>query len=233
MKTVSILITNYNSEEAIHLCIESIRKYTRYSHKIIIYDDNSTNKIDLEYLRKTHYKDWIQLLEGKTRINHGRALNELLDYCNADLAVILDNDIQILEKGWLEKMVELMEDERIIMAAGIEDIIKEGTYRYWFQSWFMALNIKAYRDGFESDWGLGRDEGGLVMPMGARLYRKIMNENPKGYKVVPIPEPVKRRFYHHVHISMLSGHPGKNEQRVRANRLDTIKKELEKLRARN
>ena len=233
MKTTSILITNYNSEEAIQLCLESIQGYTEYPRDIIVYDDCSTNNIDLAYLRAQRNRHWIELIEGKERINHGRAINKLLDYCNTDLAVILDNDIQILKEGWLGEMVELMEDDRIIMAAGIEDIKKEGTYRYWFQSWFMALNMNAYGSGFESDWSLGRDENGLVMPTGARIHRKIMNENPRGYKIVPIPESVKSKFYHHIHISMLSGHHGENEQKVREGRLGKIRHELNRLRVSN
>jgi len=56
MKTCSILISNYNSFETIQLCIESIRKYTDYPHKIVVYDDCSTNEMDVAYLNEAKKK---------------------------------------------------------------------------------------------------------------------------------------------------------------------------------
>ena len=91
MKSVSILISNLNSFEAIQLCVESVRKHTKYpDYKIIVYDDTSWNKVDLAYLRIARNQGWLKLIEGETRVGHGGSVNALLEACNTDLAMILD-----------------------------------------------------------------------------------------------------------------------------------------------
>lgn len=237
MKTVSILISNYNSFEAIKLCLESVRKYTKYPHSIMVYDDASTNKVDLEYLTKAHYDNWIKLLTGKTRLNHGGVLNELLDVCNTDLAMILDNDVQILETGWLEDMVKLMEDD-VLIATGIEGNYKSGrpSLPDWFQSWFMMLNMDAYRDGMEVDWKAcwtthkGEE---VVSPTGGKLWLKMRNDNPKGYRHILIPWQIQIKYHHFAHVSCIATSSPMDEAwliKAREEKLGEIRQELIKLR---
>ena len=94
MKSASVLISNHNNFEMIELCIESVRKFTDYPHKIIVYDDASAyvqdgkklpNEHDLNYLRACRDKGWITLIEGEKQIHHGGALNVLLtEACDTD-----------------------------------------------------------------------------------------------------------------------------------------------------
>lgn len=63
MKTVSILISNCNSFDAIQLCIESIRARTDYpNYQIIVHDDESPNGVDIKYLEEAEAKGWIRLI---------------------------------------------------------------------------------------------------------------------------------------------------------------------------
>jgi len=172
MKTCSILISNYNSFETIQLCIESIRKYTDYPHKIVVYDDCSTNEMDVAYLNEARKNEWIQPIFGSKRLNHGGAINTLLNYCDTDLAMILDNDIQILKAGWLEEMVNLVGSKELCFC-GIEHNYPSGrpSLPDWMQTWFIMINMRAYRDGMEVDWRRGY-KNGIMLPVGGRLWLK-------------------------------------------------------------
>lgn len=68
---------------------------------------------------------------------------------------------------------------------------------------------------------------------GAKLYIKAKYENPKGYKILPIPRPTFIKYHHYSHISMISIHDERHEpavKKAREERFAIIKKELKALR---
>ena len=161
MKSCSILITNYNSFEAIQLCIESVRKYTKRPHRVIVFNDICLNGIDDVYLRDCRDKGWIELHENGTdpanQLTHGGALNKLInEICDTDYAAILDCDTQIKADGWLDDLIECAEADPKIL--GVADMRHEriSVYGYYvpgfYQMWFSLLNMAAYRDGMQVDW---------------------------------------------------------------------------------
>ena len=235
MKTCSILISNYNSFETIQLCIESIRKYTDYPHKIVVYDDCSTNEMDVAYLNEAKKNEWIQPIFGNKRLNHGGAINTLLNHCDTDLAMILDNDIQILKAGWLEEVVNLVGSKELCFC-GIEHNYPSGrpSLPDWMQTWFIMINMRAYRDGMEVDWRRGY-KNGIMLPVGGRLWLKAGDDNPKGYRFVSsIPESITSKFHHFCHISSIATESPDDEERLitaRKKKLAEVKTALQKLRS--
>ena len=235
MKTVTILVSNYNSFEALQLCIESIQRYTKYLHEILVYDDCSTNDIDQSYLCHVRDKGWIKLILGEKRLNHGGALNVLLENCETDVAMILDNDIQILAPGWLGETIGLINDDVLLMC-GIEKDYKSGipSYPDWFQTWFLALNMKAYKDKMEVDWRRVSDNG-MSIPVGAKLHMKLKTKNPKGYKFKSaIPPNIQRKYRHFAHVSCIAtADPSDSEKfrKARELKMIPIRKELARIRS--
>lgn len=234
MRSCSILISNYNSFETIELCIESVREHTQYPHEIIVYDDCSTNKVDRIYLAKLKRKKQIKTILGKERLNHGGAINALLARCKTDLAMILDNDVQILEGGWLEETVNLVGSKDLCIC-GIEHNYPSGqpSLPDWMQTWFILLNMKAYRDGMEVDWRRSyKDE--IMLPVGAKLWLKARDDNPKGYKFIyPVPKTITNKFRHFGHVSCIATESPDDEGwliKARREKLTAIKSELRKLR---
>ena len=164
MKTVSILIPNYNSFEAIQLCIESIRKNTHYPHKIIVYNDRCLNGIDSEYLKACLEKGWIdELYSGNVQQTHGGSLNILInDKCKTDYAAIIDCDIWIKQDGWLEDLIN--EAEKDPMTLAVVDY-KDGGYAFdggyrtaIYLFWFGLINMQNYNDGMKTDWMLSVED---------------------------------------------------------------------------
>lgn len=246
MKSCSILISNYNSFEAIQLCLESVRKHTHYPHKIIVCNDLCVNGVDDGYLRECRDRGWIELYEAEKQLTHGGCLNVLVnELCDTDYAAILDCDVQIRGDGWLKELVA--EAEKDPMTLAVVDYKHEGVnpfgYRTGFYTfWFGLLNMRAYRDGMQVDWMLERadrrrepyrtlfsfldgipkaptfDENLVLNDPGSKLWLKVMFDNPKGYKVVYVPPEIRAKYRHFGHISMISiPHPSHSEQ-VRINR---------------
>lgn len=158
MPIVDILIPNFNGREALELCIESIAAHTSEAHRVIVYDDASPNAKDREYLAWARGRGWVEhIIVGREHTGHGGALNALLDACTAPYAAIVDNDIQILRKGWLSGLLALASDPHILIAC-----TEKPTYGYcsrgyrpgMFLLWFGLLNMKAYRDGMMVDWSI-------------------------------------------------------------------------------
>jgi len=256
-KTVSILITNRNSFDAIQLCIESIRKHTTYPYKIIVCDENSTNMVDRAYLRDCHAKGWIELIEenrleddwegyDKTRACHpgpywhGKALNILVNgTCATDLAVVMDCDVYIKEGGWLEEAMTLMADEMVIATVDVHPLRLQNSGGYVFPFCDFSLgfiNMNAYRDNMWVDWIPTIEDrrkepytsffasvyppektdawkAGKVNQQlfnrdiihtdpGCKFFMKATWDNPKGYRMIPIPPSIKKKYYHFYHISI-------------------------------
>lgn len=281
MKNVTILIPNYNSFEAIQLCIESIRKHTHYPHKIIVYNDRCLNGVDSEYLKACLGKGWIhELYAGDVQQTHGGSLNILInEKCKADYAAIIDCDIWIKQDGWLEDLINEAEKDPMILA--VVDF-KDGGYAFdggyrtaIYLFWFGLINMRNYNDGMKTDWMLSVEDrkkepylsefaslyppekndyfmmlfnkghlpikavedwpkDRVVNDPGSQLYVKVKYDNPKGYKVVPLPPQVRHKFFHFEHLSMISIPSPQHEPAVgkaREERYTKVKEELKKLRA--
>lgn len=143
MKSVEILISNYNVGPVIELNIESIRARTDYPNYSIIVHDDSTEGIDYRgpdalhtdraYLEQVEAKGWIRLIRSTTRERwekdkanfgpgthpaayyHGCAVNVLInETCRADYAMLLDCDVFITDPTWLSRMIAFMDDKTLV-----------------------------------------------------------------------------------------------------------------------
>ena len=257
--TVSVLIPNRNSFEAVQLCIESVRHYTRHPHKIVVLDDTSQNDVDLAYLRDCQRKGWLELIENTgPALTHGGALNVLLnEVCDTRYAFVLDCDVQILGPLWLAEMMALIEGHADIL--GMCDfrhkmINQECYIAGFYKMWFGLLNMHAYRDGMQVDWRYAQTTleaepfksmfmclDGVVKPKGfnynlvkmdpgSKLWVKVRYDNPRGYRVLHVPRAIAARYRHFGHISMISIPDPSHSDQVRINRETRFTKIREELR---
>jgi len=228
MKSVSILITNHNAGDTIALCVESIRKFTRYPYSIIIYDDATDPKQydDLAYLREVREKGWIRLIEGNPRIMHGKAVARLLDEAKTDLAMIMDCDIQIKGSGWLEDMVKAQAATNACLIGDMESFADGDDLQCAFSSWFFMLDMAQYPH-VKAEWCYTPREDGGIRPTGWQIWKKIHDQ---GRVIMPLPTTTKAQFYHHTHISVLSLPKEGPNYEVWKSRYAGIQTELSRLR---
>jgi len=235
MKSVSILIPNRDTYEMLQLCIESVRKYTRYPHRIIVCDDNSQGGVDLEYLREGRDKGWLELYENDKQLYHGGMLNRLVnEICDTELAFLMDSDVQILKPGWLQDFITLISEGDDIIAVW-NTLLKYFTPHCYrvpvYHVWFGLLNMTAYRDGMQVDWASKQtdrrdepfktifapyyppreagiswdswDENFVAIDPGGNPWVKFNYDNPRGYRVIPMPSSLGKKYHHYDHISCL------------------------------
>lgn len=119
---VSILIPVYNQFAYTYHCLEHIKKYGGdIAYEIIIGDDCSSDRT----------KELEKVVKGIGVIHHERNYQFLIN-CNrmskkarGKYLVFLNNDTQV-QKGWLEALVSLMEEDKAVGLAGSKFIYPTG-----------------------------------------------------------------------------------------------------------
>lgn len=122
---IDVIITTYNNEEYLKLCIDSIIKNTDIDYKIIISDAGSDESmwIFLNTLKEENY--FSLKLKGLKIIGKKNERKNYSETCNAGIRcstskyfVILNSDV-IVSKRWLFNMLDKMKNEKILAACGV------------------------------------------------------------------------------------------------------------------
>ncbi|MBD3413419.1 MAG: glycosyltransferase [Candidatus Aminicenantes bacterium] len=102
---VSFIIVNWNGEDTISECLDSVASQTYTDHEVILIDNHSSDR-SLDMARKNHRLDKVLALER----NYGfaEANNKGLRQASGDYIALINNDT-ILEKDWLEKAMSVFQ----------------------------------------------------------------------------------------------------------------------------
>jgi GT2 family glycosyltransferase len=104
---VSIVIPTKDKLEYLSRAVESIKKKTKYSnYEIVIVNNNSQEKETLQYLKDVKKGENIEVLEFNQPFHFGRLYNWASKKVDGKYMLILNNDIKVLNEGWLESMLE-------------------------------------------------------------------------------------------------------------------------------
>jgi len=105
---VSFIIVNWNGQETIAECLDSVISQTYKNYEIIFIDNHSTDK-SLEIVKKKYSVDKLIVLDK----NYGfaEANNIGLKHAAGEYIALVNNDT-VLEKDWLEKVVAVFQKEK-------------------------------------------------------------------------------------------------------------------------
>lgn len=104
---ISIVVLNYNNDNVIFRCVDTLKQYNeRYNYEIIIVDNQSSDG-SYEKLLKTYKKDKnIKIVQNtKNGCSSGRNLG--IKETTKDYIVFLDSDQWVLHKYWLDNYLEM------------------------------------------------------------------------------------------------------------------------------
>lgn len=119
---VSIIIPVYNQFEYTYNCLKHIEKYTSgISYEIIIGDDCSSDMtIELDKIIQG-----IRVIHNQKNYQFLRNCNRISKEARGKYLVFLNNDTQV-QSGWLDALVGLMEEDKMVGLAGSKLVYPNG-----------------------------------------------------------------------------------------------------------
>ncbi|MEJ5992465.1 glycosyltransferase family 2 protein [Ramlibacter sp. PS3R-8] len=103
---VSIIVPTRDALAITRLCIESVRRHTRYPrYEILLVDNQSVDADALAWMRSQQDAGLVRLLRYDAPFNYAAINNMAVQEAAGQLVCLLNNDTEVMEPGWLEEMV--------------------------------------------------------------------------------------------------------------------------------
>jgi len=104
---VTILIPTRDGYDILKKCIEGIFEKTTYSnYEIIILNNETKCKKTLMYFEELKSYENITVLEYHKPFNYSAINNFGVKYAKGEIIALLNNDVEVISKGWLTEMVQ-------------------------------------------------------------------------------------------------------------------------------
>jgi len=103
---VSIIIATRDRVALLRTCVDGILQKTDYpNYEIIIIDNESSEPETKEYLDSLGKDERVKVCEVGGAFNYSRLNNRGVAIARGSLIVLLNNDIEVIDGGWLSEMV--------------------------------------------------------------------------------------------------------------------------------
>lgn len=123
---VSIIIPTYNAKTMLEeLCLHSLQKYTKEINSEIIIVDDASNDGTKEMLLENYPQ--IVVLVNETNIGYVKSINRGMKAARGNYVLLLNNDIELIENGWLSKLVQVIKDEDTVGIVAPKFLLPDGT----------------------------------------------------------------------------------------------------------
>ncbi len=104
---VSIVIPTKDKVEYLRRAIESIKEHTKYSnYEIVVVNNRSEEEESKKYFKEISKEKSIRVIDFDQPFHFGKLYNWASNQVDGEYMLILNNDIKVLNDGWLESMLE-------------------------------------------------------------------------------------------------------------------------------
>ncbi len=129
--SVSIIIANFNGENYLLTCLNSVIKSSYKNYELILVDDGSTDK-SIEIIEEFLKKDKrVKLLKNAQNLGAAASRNKAIKIASGKYIVFLDNDTEVT-RNWLNKIIEPLDKDPQI--GGVQSLLLDFTNRDLIQT---------------------------------------------------------------------------------------------------
>lgn len=163
---VSFIIANYNGKETIEKCIESILKqdYPKKDYEIIVTDNVSP---DESWRLVQKYKK-VKLIRNKKNYGFIKSNNIAVSASKGEFLVFMNNDVELIEKDWLKKMIVRLKKDKNLGGISCKLIYPSG------KTWYGGG--KVYFPGFAKHLDLKKEGYVDYLGLAAAIIRRATGE---------------------------------------------------------
>jgi len=105
---VSIVIPTRDALALLRTCVDSIRRLTDYPcYELLIVDNGSAEPATIAYLDALRTEGHARILRDDGPFNFAALNNRAVAASDADVVVLLNNDVEVVSPGWLREMVSI------------------------------------------------------------------------------------------------------------------------------
>ena len=103
---VSVIIPTRNGLKVLKPCLTSLLGITRYPDlEVLVVDNGSDDPATLQFLAELEGQGKIRVLRDPGPFNYSALNNQAVEQASGELICLLNNDIEVIDPGWLEELV--------------------------------------------------------------------------------------------------------------------------------
>lgn len=102
---VSIVIATKDKVDYLKRCIDSIINKTSYTnYEIVVISNGSKEQETFDYFKSIQER--VKIIEYNIPFNYSKINNYAARFCNGDILALINNDIEVINSGWLKELVQ-------------------------------------------------------------------------------------------------------------------------------
>lgn len=103
---VSVIVPTRDRRELLEACLDGVLNRTDYpAIEVIVVDNESTDPGTIEYLAQIAADPRVRVLPVSGEFNYSRLNNIAVAESTGEILLLLNNDIEVMEPGWLSELV--------------------------------------------------------------------------------------------------------------------------------
>lgn len=127
---VSVVIPTRDGLQYLRSCVSSILEKTSYAnYEVLVIDNGSVNSETLQYLDGLEDESRIRVIRDARPFNYSALNNAAVRLCRGSIIVLLNNDIEVISRDWLEEMVSIAVQPKV-GAVGARLWFMDGTLQH-------------------------------------------------------------------------------------------------------
>jgi len=129
--TTYVVIANWNGKKPLHKCLASLFANTAPVECKVVVVDNASTDGSVEMLQKIFSQ--VRVIKNNQNMGFSKANNQGIKYAIANSAkyiLLLNNDIEITDKKWLETLIDVLESNIEIGIVGCKLLYPDGRIQH-------------------------------------------------------------------------------------------------------